>query len=73
MGKTGVLEAGVSKNQVPRLAGRSADFPPRSGQPEVEEASLDEWEALMGKSLAQTPSEPQEEQVLTDWEGLKHL
>lgn len=41
--------------------------------PEVEEASLDEWEALMGKSLAQAASEPQEEQVLTDWEGLKHL
>jgi hypothetical protein len=42
-------------------------------QPEVEEASLDEWEALMGKSHAQATSEPQEEQVLTDWEGLKHL
>ncbi|GEM_PF-4054390 len=41
--------------------------------PEVEEVSLDEWEALMGKSLAQAASEPQEEQVLTDWEGLKHL
>jgi hypothetical protein len=42
-------------------------------QPEVEEASLDEWEALMGKSHAQVSSEPQEEPALTDWEGLKHL
>lgn len=41
--------------------------------PEVEEASLGEWEALMSKSLAQVSSEPQEEQTLTDWEGLKHL
>jgi hypothetical protein len=42
-------------------------------QPEVEEASLDEWEALMGKSHAQASLEPQEEPALTDWEGLKHL
>lgn len=41
--------------------------------PEVEEATLDEWEALMSKSLAQASSEPEEEQALTDWEGLKHL
>lgn len=42
-------------------------------QPEVGEASLDEWEALMGKSHTQSTSEPQEEPALTDWEGLKHL
>jgi len=42
-------------------------------QPEVEEVSLEEWEALMGKSHAQTTPEPKEEHALTDWEGLKHL
>jgi hypothetical protein len=39
----------------------------------VEEASLDEWEALMGKSRAQVATETQDEPALTDWEGLKHL
>ena len=42
-------------------------------QPEVAEGSLEEWEALMGKSHAQLATETQDESVLTDWEGLKHL
>lgn len=42
-------------------------------KPEVTEGSLDEWEALMGKSRAQVSPETQDEQALTDWEGLKHL
>ncbi|MBZ0095225.1 MAG: hypothetical protein K8H75_07655 [Sulfuricella sp.] len=42
-------------------------------QPEVAEGSLEEWEALMGKSHAQAAPETQDEQALTDWEGLKHL
>ncbi|GAO36098.1 hypothetical protein SCT_1497 [Sulfuricella sp. T08] len=42
-------------------------------QPEVAEGSLEEWEALMGKSHTQVVTETQDESVLTDWEGLKHL
>ena len=42
-------------------------------QPEVAEGSLEEWEALMGKSHAQVATETQDEPALTDWEGLKHL
>lgn len=42
-------------------------------QPEVVEGSLEEWEALMGKSHAQVATETQDEPVLTDWEGLRHL
>jgi hypothetical protein len=42
-------------------------------KPEVEEVSLDEWEALMGISHVQTSSKHPGEPTLTDWEGLKHL
>ena len=42
-------------------------------QPEVAEGSLEEWEALMGKSHAQVATETPDEPALTDWEGLKHL
>lgn len=42
-------------------------------QPEVAESSFEEWEALMGQNYSSNSSSSQKEELLTDWDGFKHL
>ena len=76
--KPGTGEERRAKNRRGKDVGPPAGWKERrltaeKRQPEVAEGSLEEWEALMGKSHTQVTTETKDEPVLTDWEGLKHL